>query len=126
MAGILIVEDEGLVSMNTEMMLESIGHSVIGVVASAEEALELLQTVTPEMILLDIRLQGELSGIDLARKINASSDILIVYMTAYTDIDNMRDIDTTRHMGILRKPFTPDQLRARIDAIERSIEQGSH
>lgn len=126
MAGILIVEDEGLVSMNTEMMLESIGHSVIGVVASAEEALELLQTVTPDMILLDIRLQGEMSGIDLARKINASSDIPIVYMTAYADIDNMRNIDTTRHMGILRKPFTPDHLRARIDAVKRANSQISH
>lgn len=122
MAEILIVEDEGLVSMNTEMMLESLGHSVIGVLASAEEALELLQTVKPNMILLDIRLQGRMSGIELARKINASSDILIVYMTAYSDEDNIRDADTTRHMGILHKPFTPDQLRAKIDAVERSIE----
>ena len=63
MAKVLIVEDEGILAMKTEMDLEELGHEVIGIADTGEEALELISNEVPDVILMDIVLKGNRNGI---------------------------------------------------------------
>jgi CheY-like chemotaxis protein len=111
MADILIVEDEGLVAMEIGMSLASLGHKVIGIFPSGSEALGFLKENTPDLILMDIRLKGDLNGIDTARIINDTNDVPIVYMTAYSDKDTIEVANTTNHAGFLFKPIADYQIK---------------
>lgn len=78
---VLIVEDEYVVANNLRLILAKAGYSIIGIAISVEEALDQLQKQKPDIVLLDIMLDGERSGIDLA-KILSAQHIAFVYLSA--------------------------------------------
>ena len=116
MAKILIVEDDGIIAMNTMSELLSMGHEILGIAKSSGTAFAKIEAKLPELILMDIVLHGDLSGVDITRIINEKYDILVVYATAHTDDETLRKVNSTRHAGILYKPFERYQLREAIDA----------
>lgn len=69
MAGILIVEDERVVAWNLQTSLEKLGYVVAGNIASGEKAVDLAEKLKPDLILMDIRLQGSMDGIEAAARI---------------------------------------------------------
>ena len=115
MATILIVEDEGVLAMKTEIDLVGMGHEVVGIADSAAEAFEMTDKYSPEIILMDIALHGEMNGIDAAVKICEQHDCKIIYMTAHTDDITIEKAQKTKHVGFLHKPFEPYQLQRGID-----------
>ena len=117
MADILIVEDESIVGMNAELFLRSIGHEVLGVVQSGRDALQLLETVRPDLVIMDIVLHGDLSGTETTRIINEKYDLPVIYMTAYSDAVSQKEISRTVHCGVLLKPFDINQLKDLIEGI---------
>ena len=116
MADIVIVEDEAVVSMNAEMFLIAEGHTVSGIVNNGQDALKLLETCKPDLILMDIALHGNMSGIEITKIINEHfSDIPVAFMTAHSDSQTKAKMAETQHVGILFKPFDMLQLQKIID-----------
>src|SRR5262245_45700262 len=82
---ILIVENEQLLAQELEFRLQQFGYQVSGVATSAKEAIELARLGKPDLILMDILLDGELDGIQAAMEIRRESSVPIVYLTAFAD-----------------------------------------
>jgi len=76
---IVIVEDEGLIAADLQGRLEREGYQVPGIAATAGEALHLVRAESPDLVLMDIRLAGELDGIQVADKVRQEFDIPVVY-----------------------------------------------
>ncbi len=106
---ILIVEDEFIVANNLQMILEEAGYTIIGVAASAREAQEYTEQYKPDLVLLDIRLKGKLSGIDIARKLRAGH-IPFIYLSAYANQTILEEAKATEPYGFLVKPVREKDL----------------
>lgn len=112
---IYIVEDEKIVALDIRNHLQSIGHNVIGISSSGEECLEKLNTIKPDLILMDINLAGTLSGVETAEKINEVMSIPIVFLTAYTDDNTLKEVKKTGYYGYVTKPFKEIDLKTEIE-----------
>ena len=119
MATVLIVEDEGLLAMRLGSDLAHMGHEVIGIADNAADAFALTEKFKPDIILIDIVLNGDMNGIDAAVKISEMHDCKIIYMTAQSDEDTIERAQKTNHVGFLHKPFEPYQLK---NGIERALQ----
>lgn len=112
---ILIVEDEAIVRMDLEVRLKTLGFVVSGSVASGEDALDSVSQDRPDLILMDIMLAGEMTGIDAAEMIRRRFDVPIVFLTAYADSLTVGRAKVTEPYGYLLKPFDEVELRAVIE-----------
>ncbi|GAA3916801.1 response regulator [Chitinophaga oryziterrae] len=111
---VLIVEDEFIVASNLQQVLQRSGYEVSGIAASAEEAEESLKRNRPDIVLLDIRLQGERSGIDIARKLK-SEHIAFVYLSANSNQKVLEEAKMTYPDGFLVKPYRKKDLLIMLD-----------
>ena len=102
---ILIVEDEKIVAMDIAGSLKSVGYQVSGIVASGKEAIDLVEQTLPDLILMDIRIKGDIDGIKTAEIIQSRHDIPIVYLTAFADEDTLSRARITAPYGYIIKPF---------------------
>jgi putative two-component system response regulator len=112
---ILIVEDESIVAKDIKNTLEMMGYEVPDIISSGEELLEKIEEFTPDLILMDIMLKGDLNGIEATNKIKAKKDIPIIYLTAYSDESTIQSIKTTESYGYLLKPFKEAELGTSIE-----------
>lgn len=112
---ILIVEDETIVAMTLEESLHKQGYTVAGTVSSADEALLAAEKLSPDLILMDIRIRGNRDGISAAEEINERFNIPIVYLTAHTDEKTLSRAVRTRPYGYLSKPFRQQDLHSTIE-----------
>jgi len=111
---ILIVEDEALVAEDLKIQIEDIGYINSGIVASGEDALAFLKTSLPDLILMDIMLSGKLDGIDVAKIIKEKYQIPVIYLTAYSDQENLDRALKTEPYGYILKPFDEQALSTTI------------
>ncbi len=103
---IIIVEDESIIAEATRMDLEDMGHEVVAVVATGEEAVNKSGTERPDLILVDIMLKGKMNGIHAAQIIKDKFNIPHIYTTAYADKDRLKEAQKTTPCGFIEKPFT--------------------
>src|SRR5579864_3680515 len=108
--GILIVEDEALVSSFIKDVLEESGFAVAGVASSGPEALSLAQEHNPTLALVDIRLAGPMDGIEVARRLHEEFDVPAIFLSGVVDADVEERAQALRPLGFLRKPFRPSQV----------------
>ncbi len=101
---VLVVEDEFAVANDLRIILESAGYQVTGIAFSVEEALQLLEPSPPDMVLLDIYLDGQAAGIDLARTLMARN-IPFVFVSANSNDSVMAEAKVTQPYGFVVKPF---------------------
>lgn len=121
---ILIVENEGLVGCDMAASLGKLGHLVVGLCASGEEALERFDELRPDLVLLDVHLAGTMDGIDTARELQRRRRVAIVYVTACADLDTVARARQTSPQGYLLKPFNHDELRLAVEvAAQRHFEE---
>jgi len=113
MPGILIVEDEVAIALVLEELLKNMGYGVAGVVHSGEEAVVMAKELTPDLILMDIVLPGEMDGINAARKIG--QDIPVVFLTGYSEDELIEKAKSVEPYGYILKPFQPNQIKAVIE-----------
>ncbi len=113
-AEIMIVEDDKVAAMDIKAMVERLGHRVCAMVSSGEEALESLKEIRPDLILMDIVLNGEIDGIEAVAAIMEVLDIPVIYITAYTDEATRKRARKTAANGFLAKPVDPAALEAAI------------
>jgi len=117
---ILIVEDEAVVSLDINRRLEKMGYQVLGQVASGEEALEMAQQDSPNVVLMDINLQGEMDGIETATQLYQNYNIPVIYLTAYAGDSTLERAKESKPFGYILKPFKERELHAAIEiAISR-------
>lgn len=114
-AQILIVEDESIVAKNIQNRLESMGYSVPAIASNGKEAMQKAMELTPDLLLMDINLKGDIDGIEAAKRINNKLDIPVVYLTAYADDATINRAKNTEPFGYLTKPFDVRELRATIE-----------
>jgi signal transduction histidine kinase len=112
---ILVVEDEGVTALDARDQLQSLGYEVPATVFSAEQAVRKVQELHPDLVLMDIRLQGGSDGIAAAREIRARYDVPVVYATAYSDDATLQRARVTEPFGYLLKPFDERELRTTIE-----------
>jgi CheY-like chemotaxis protein len=114
---VLIVEDEAVVADDLENQLLQLGYEVAGVAASGREAIALAGESRPHVVLMDVQLQGAMTGPEAANIIQKNTGAAIVFITAFAAVF-IRDPAQLTAPGIcLSKPFSPVQLRAALDAV---------
>ncbi len=104
---VLIVEDDPSYALELEMLIENIGYELISVVDNAEDAFKLIEKEEPDLILMDIDIRGERSGIDVAEAIK-DKNIPVIFVTAFSDRETYQSARETSPFGYVVKPF--DQL----------------
>ncbi len=112
---VLIVEDENIIGMEIKDRLEGLGYDVPGMTVSGENAIEMVDQLRPDIILMDISLKGEIDGVEAARRIWERRRIPIIYLTAYTDQETLdRARLNSDPVLYLIKPFEEDELKTMI------------
>jgi PAS domain S-box-containing protein len=112
---VLIVEDEIITALGIQKQLEHLGYAVPAVARSGEEAITATGAIQPDLILMDIRLKGEMDGVDAAKKIRDQFDIPIVFLTAHADAQTVQRAKVAEPSGYILKPHSEDELRSAIE-----------
>jgi PAS domain S-box-containing protein len=115
MKSILIVEDEAVSALDLSKILKNLGYLVAGIVSTGEKAIAAVDAQQPDLILMDIHLAGEMTGIEAAVKILRNHAIPIIYLTAHSEPDIVREATITRPYGYIIKPFTERELQTVIE-----------
>jgi CheY-like chemotaxis protein len=114
-ATILVVEDEPFIASDIKKTLEALGYVVPPPVASGQQALEAVIAHRPDLVLMDIRIQGEIDGIETAARIGKNHGTPVVYLTSYSDDATLARAKITGAYGYLLKPFEDRDLRTAIE-----------
>lgn len=112
---IVVVEDDNIIQMEIQGRLEDLGYQVVGSAATGPEAVERAEMLLPDLILMDIRLRGEMDGIEAAQSIRTHLDIPIIYLTAYADPATLQRAKIAEPYGYLIKPFEERELHSAIE-----------
>jgi len=112
---ILVVENDGASARFIEMTLKSLGYAVPAVISSGEEAIKKAGEMHPDLVLMDIRLKGDMDGVQAAEEIYARFNIPVVYLTAYADNKILQRAKITEPYGYILKPFQQRELHTTID-----------
>ena len=128
-ARILIVEDESIVAFDIATRLRRLGHEVIGTARSGETAFQLAIEHKPDLVLMDVRIDGDEDGIDLAKRIRETHDIPIVFLTAYADPATLERTRAAAPLGYIVKPFDQRDIEVTVQtalgrgAIHRDLQR---
>lgn len=115
---VLIVEDERIIAMATTANLQRMGCEVVATAATGQQAVEYAAEKRPDVVLMDIMLQGTMNGIDAARLIRqAAPHMPIIYCTAYTDSGTRALAAQTSPRAFMGKPLNYNELKTLIDAL---------
>jgi PAS domain S-box-containing protein len=114
-ARILIVEDEGILALDLQLRLQNLGYTVPDIVSTGEGAVLKAEETHPDLVLMDIMLQGKMDGVTAAEQIHSRLDIPIIFLTAYADEDTLSRAKVTEPYGYLVKPFKERDLHISID-----------
>ena len=110
-----IIEDEMVIARTIESTLDELGYECCGPASGYGEALELLETDKPDLVLLDINLSGKKDGIDLAEKINLLYQIPFIFLTANSDMATIELAKKVKPHAYIVKPFNKEELFAAIE-----------
>lgn len=114
-ARILIVEDEVFTADQEEAKLIDLGYQVVGKAETGEDAVRLAQETKPDLVLMDIKLRGEMDGIAAAEQIRKELGIAVIYVTAFADEDLLHRARVTEPFGYILKPFDSQELKSNIE-----------
>ncbi len=114
-ANILVVEDEGIVAEEIKSRLNHMGYTVCDIVHTGEKAIQAAENLTPDLVLMDIKIKGPIDGIETAGFIKEKMDIPIIYLTAYTDEDTLSRAKLKDPFGYIVKPFEERNLMTAIE-----------
>ena len=114
-ARILIVEDERVVALDIRYRLQSFGYTAIDIVVSGEDAIARTSATRPDLVLMDIKLKGEMDGVTAAEVIRLKFNIPVVYLTANSDPETLRRARITEPFGFILKPIEERDLHTIIE-----------
>jgi PAS domain S-box-containing protein len=120
---IFIVEDESIVSFDIECCLKKSGYNVVGTATSHKELLDKIEGARPNLILMDIRIHGEVDGIECAKQIRNVYGTPIVFLTAHSDKATIDRVTKTKAFSYVLKPFNEKALVANIEMALTNYEE---
>ncbi|SRR5579883_3333553 len=120
---ILIVEDEFILAASLQELLESLGYTVSGIADSFEAVLEQITQCRPDLVLMDVRLQGALDGIEAAKFIWNTARIPVIYLTGHSDRNTLERARETLPFGYLLKPVNVTEMVTTITVALNRCEQ---
>ena len=112
---ILVVEDEAIVTMEIEERLTAMGYEVAGVASSGEQALFFTREHRPDLVLMDIRLEGDMDGISAAEQIRDRFQVPVIFLTAYSEDSTLERAKRSEPYGYLLKPFNDRELKSTME-----------
>ncbi len=112
---ILIVEDEIIIARDTESRLKKIGYNVTGIAETHEETLTLIEKETPDLILMDIKIRGQVDGISSAIEIWERFKIPVIFLTAYSDDVTLARARLSNFYGFLIKPIKENEFKIAVE-----------
>jgi signal transduction histidine kinase len=112
---VLIVEDEIIIAKDIELTLLDLGYEVSAIVVAGEEAIQAAATLRPDIILMDIKLQGHIDGIEAAKRIYSQWYIPVIYLTAHADTATVQRAKVSCPYGFVIKPFDERELYTSIE-----------
>jgi CheY-like chemotaxis protein len=119
-ANIMVVEDEGVVSIDIRNMLKNAGYSIAAVAFRGDEAVRKAEQSSPDLVLMDIGLKGEIDGIEAAKKIRDLFQIPVVFLTGFADEATMSKAREADPSGFIIKPINEEELKKTLaDILER-------
>jgi CheY-like chemotaxis protein len=116
-AKILIAEDDTIVALDLQGMLMRLGYDVVAIVDSGQAAIASARRFQPDIILLDMVLNGSLDGIEVAREIHKTNDIPVVFCVSGADLSILVRAKEISYAGYLLKPINPDTLATTLDTV---------
>ena len=117
---IIIVEDEIIIALDLKLRLENLGYSVLNIAFNGEDAMKLTGETNPDLILMDIQLNGKMDGITVANQIRSLHNIPFIYLTGSHDNSLLERAKQTDPIGFISKPFDETEIQS---LIERAILQ---
>jgi two-component system, response regulator PdtaR len=120
---ILVVEDEEILRVGTTLHLKSFGYEVVGNFRSGEDAIKHAQDLNPDLILMDIKLSGDIDGIETVKHIREKLDVPIIYLSMYSDRETIEKAKSTNPFRYMIKPFNEEELKFTIETAIKSYQQ---
>ena len=114
-ANIVIVEDEPIVAMDIKRCLKELGYQVAAIAANSEDAVQQIVEHRPDLVLMDIRLKGDIDGIETAWRVRQRFNVPIVYLTAHSDPETLERAKFTEPYGYILKPYEDRDLHTTIE-----------
>ena len=121
---VLIVEDESIVAHDIRTMLENMDYNVVAIESRGEDVPDRVKKHNPDIVLMDINLAGERSGIETAQKLKDQFGLSVIFLTAHTSSDILDQAKKVEPLGFLNKPIDESDLRStlRVGSYRRQIE----
>jgi PAS domain S-box-containing protein len=117
---VMVVEDERIVALNLQQRLIKLGYDVPAICARGEQALNVIESTHPDIVLMDINIEGNIDGIETATRLAMTDDTPVVFLTAYSEDATLTRAQAAKPYGYLLKPFSERELHATIQmALER-------
>jgi CheY-like chemotaxis protein len=117
---IIIVEDEIIIALDLKLRLENLGYEVIHTAFNGEDAIKRTGETSPDLVLMDIQLNGELDGINVAQQIRSLYNIPFIYLTGSYENSLLERAKQTDPVGFINKPFDESEIQ---NLIEKAISQ---
>ncbi len=121
---VFIVEDDMLLSLVEERLLMKLGYNVTGKAVSGEEAVPKIKAAKPDVVLMDISLNGDMDGIDTMNEIRNFSSIPVIYLSGNSDQLNLERAKKTSYVDYLVKPITEQDLIEPLNKAMKSVRGG--
>lgn len=112
---IMIVEDERIVAKDLQFRLQGLGYQVVGMAAEGRDAIAKAKATQPNLVLMDIRIEGDMDGIQTAEIVRSELDIPVIFLTAYADQATLSRAKITEPFGYILKPFEERELQSTIE-----------
>jgi CheY-like chemotaxis protein len=119
---LLVVEDDSIMGMEMKDILEDFGYEVLCIVSSGNEAVKAAESSKPDLVLMDIRLKGEMNGIEASRKIRGFSKAPVIFITGYKNSETAEEAGSIPESFLLTKPVDFEQLKV---ALEKALAAAS-
>ena len=119
---ILVVEDDAVTAQFGKTILKRPGCEVCNIVASGEEAVRRAEELRPDLVFMDIRLEGEMDGIQAAREIQRRIPLPVIYVSSHSDRAMLERAGHTNHYGFVVKPYDEKELEASLEAAFTRLE----
>ncbi len=116
-ANILVVEDEGVVSIDIRDMLRKAGYGIAEVAFRGDEAVKKAELSAPDLVLMDIGLKGEMDGIEAAKRIRDRFKIPVVFLTGFADERTLAKAQEANPSGFIIKPISEEELHITLEEI---------
>jgi DNA-binding NarL/FixJ family response regulator len=111
MRSVLVVEDEALIALDLACSIEALGYRVLGPASNGADALKIIANDRPDLLLMDVSIQGQVDGIQTAKAITDEFPAKVVFLTAHTDPVTRQRAASLNPLAFLQKPWTARQMQ---------------